>query len=158
MTGADACVVDTNVLVYSTVSDNPWHQQARQWLSTMQSAGVCLCVTTQILREYLVILTRGAVFEISFGVDQVLAQLEAFLPSFAVLDEPAEAADLLRGPVRQHQIRGKRIHDANIVAVMLAHRVHRLATYNRADFHQFDEIALETIPAQGASDEVRPVP
>ena len=81
-------------------------------------------------------------------MDEVLAQLEAFLPSFAVLDEPAEVADLLCGLVRRHQIRGKRIHDANIVAVMLAHGVHRLATYNRADFSPFDGIALETIPAQ----------
>lgn len=72
MTDDDACVVDTNVLVYSTVSGNPWHQQARQWLSEMQSAGVRLCITTQILREYVVVLTRGAVFENSFEVDQVL--------------------------------------------------------------------------------------
>jgi predicted nucleic acid-binding protein len=155
MMDADACVVDTNVLVYSTVSGNPWHQQARQWLSAIQNAGVRLCVTTQILREYLVILTRGAVFENSFEVDQVLAQIEAFLPSFAVLDEPVEVANLLRGLVRRHQIRGKRIHDANIVAVMLAHGVHRLATYNRADFDQFNEIALEAIPAQVAGDIVQ---
>jgi predicted nucleic acid-binding protein len=152
MMGADACVVDTNVLVYSTVSGNPWHQQARQWLSAMQSAGAGLCVTTQVLREYLVILTRGAVFENSFEINQVLAQLEAFLPSFTVLDEPVEVAEILRGLVRQYQIRGKRVHDANIVAVMLAHGVHRLATYNQADFEQFDEIALEKIPAQDTGD------
>jgi len=146
MTDDDACVVDTNVLVYSTVAGNPWHQQARQWLSEMQSAGVRLCVTTQILREYVVVLTRGAVFENSFEVDQVLTQVEALLPSFTVLDEPAEAADLLRGLVRRHRVRGKRVHDANIVAVMLIHGIHRLATYNRGDFAGFDEIALEKAP------------
>ena len=37
-TGANACVVDTNVLVYSTVSGNPWHKQAREWLATFNPA------------------------------------------------------------------------------------------------------------------------
>jgi predicted nucleic acid-binding protein len=83
MTDVDACVVDTNVFVYSTVSGNPWHEQARQWLATLQDKGLSLCVTTQILREYLVVLTRGTVFEQSFSVDQVLTQIEALLPSLS---------------------------------------------------------------------------
>jgi predicted nucleic acid-binding protein len=74
---ANACVVDTNVLVYSTVSGNPWHQQAREWLATLQLEGRDLCITTQILREYLVVLTRGDVFEKSFSVDQVLARVHS---------------------------------------------------------------------------------
>jgi predicted nucleic acid-binding protein len=149
---ADACMVDTNVLVYSTISGNPWHQQARQWLATLQDKGLHLCVTTQILREYLVVLTRGIVFEESFSVDQVLTQIETLLPNLTVLDEPLAAADLLRTLVRQYQIRGKQIHDANIIAVMLTHGVQRLATYNQADFQRFDEIALEAVPVQHSSD------
>ena len=141
----DACVIDTNVLVYGTVSGNPWYLQARQWLSTLHDAGVRLCVTTQILREYLVVLTRGTVFERSFDTDQALAHVRAFLPTLTVLDEPIAAADLLRELVHRHQIRGKQIHDANIVAVMLTHAIHRLVTYNRADFVRFDEISLETV-------------
>jgi predicted nucleic acid-binding protein len=141
----DACVIDTNVLIYSTVSGNPWYQQARQWLSTLQDAGARLCVTTQILREYLVVLTRGTVFEKSFGTDQALEHVGAFLPTLTLLDEPVAAADLLRELVGRYQIRGKQIHDANIVAVMLTHGIHRLVTYNRADFVRFDEVSLETV-------------
>jgi predicted nucleic acid-binding protein len=54
--------------------------------------------------------------------------------------------------VRQYQIRGKQIHDANIVAVMLTHGIHRLATYNQADFQRFGEIALEAMPVKHSSD------
>lgn len=146
----DACVVDTNVLVYSTVLGNPWYRQARQWLSMLQEAGVKLCVTTQILREYMVVLTRGIVFEKTFSVAQVLAQVEAVLPVFAVLDEPVETAALLRELMCRCQVRGKHIHDANVVAVMLTHGIHRLAIYNRADFASFDQIALEEEPALDA--------
>ena len=143
-TDDEACVVDTNVLIYSTVAGSPWHLQARQWLAALQGTGHKLCVTTQILREYLVVLTQGAVFDTSFTVDQVLAQIQALLPSLTILDEPLAASELLRLLVKRHQIRGKRIHDANIVAVMLAHGIHRLATWNRTDFQPFDEITLET--------------
>jgi predicted nucleic acid-binding protein len=87
-------------------------------------------VTTQVLREYLVVLTGGTVFEKSFTVDQVLAQIEALLPSLTVLDEPLASADLLRTLVRRYRVRGKNIHDANVVAVMLTHNVRRLVTYN----------------------------
>jgi len=149
----NACVVDTNVLVYSTVSGNPWHQQARQWLATLQGKGLDLCVTTQILREYMVVLTRGTVFEKSFSIDQVLAQIRALLPSLAVLDEPLASADLLRTLVQRYQICGKNIHDANIVAVMLAHEVRRLATYNQTDFQRFDEIILETMIVEDSTGE-----
>ena len=142
-TDVDACVIDTNVLVYSTVLDNPWHDQSRRWLASLQNQGVRLCVTTQILREYLVVLTRGNIFEKSFSVDQVLVQIRMLLSSLAVLDEPLEVVDLLHDLVRRYQIRGKSIHDANIVAVMSAHGIHRLATYNSSDFKRFEEIVLE---------------
>jgi predicted nucleic acid-binding protein len=146
--GADAsCVVDTNVLIYGTVMGNPWYDQARQWLAAIESSGVRLCVTTQILREYLVVLTRGEVFEKSFTVDQVLTQVDALLPSFAVLDEPIDAANLMRELVHQYQIHGKSIHDANVVAVMLTHGVRRLVTYNSVDFERYEDISLEPIPA-----------
>jgi predicted nucleic acid-binding protein len=144
---ADACVVDTNVLVYSTVSGNAWHQPAREWLSALQEAGVRLCITTQILREYLVVLTRGRVFERSLSLDQVLAQVEAFLPTLTVLDEPVAASDILQTLVRKHSVRGKQIHDASIVAVMLTHDVHRLVTYKQSDFSRLGKITLEPIPA-----------
>lgn len=144
----DACIVDTNVLVYSTASGNPWHQQARQWLAALQSKGHRLCVTTQILREYLVVLTRGSVFGKSFSVDQVLAHIQTLLPSLTVFDEPLASADLLRTLVQRYQVRGKNIHDANIVAVMLTHGVRRLATYNQADFQRFNEIVLEAAPVK----------
>jgi predicted nucleic acid-binding protein len=102
---ADTCMVDTNVLVYSTVSGNDWHQEARLWLSTLQETGVRLCITPQVLREYLVVLTRGSIFEKSFSVDQVPAQVRAFLPAFTLLDETKAVANWLHDLVGQQSKR-----------------------------------------------------
>ena len=43
MTPDEHCMVDTNVLVYSTVAGNPWHQHARNWLMALHSQGAVLC-------------------------------------------------------------------------------------------------------------------
>jgi len=72
------------------------------------------------------------------------------LPSLTVLDEPLEVVDLLHDLVHRYQIRGKTIHDANVVAVMLVHGIHWLATYNSSDFERFEEIALEPTSVEDA--------
>jgi predicted nucleic acid-binding protein len=146
MMGDDRCVVDTNLLVYSTVSGNPWHHEARRWLAALQRQGTILCVTTQILREYLVVLTRGDVFETTFTVSEALDELEALLPSLEVLGETGETATRLRDLMRRYQVRGKQIHDANIVAVMSSYGISRLATYNSIDFERFKEVMLASVP------------
>jgi predicted nucleic acid-binding protein len=146
MMAAERCVIDTNVLIYSTVAECPWHCEAREWLATLQIQGWELCVTTQILREYLVILTRGTVFEVQFTTEQALQEVEAILPTITVLDESELAAVKLRDLVRRYNIRGRSIHDANVVAVMITHGLERLVTYNPDDFQRYREITLETRP------------
>ncbi len=145
MTLAERCLVDTNVLVYSTVADNPWHQEARDWLMHLHASGLVLCVTPQILREYMVVLTRGAVFEKQFSTAEVLTVVETLLQTLEVLDETTIVADTLHDLLRRYPLRGKRIHNANLVAVMLTYGISRLATYNRDDFAVFKEIVLEPL-------------
>jgi predicted nucleic acid-binding protein len=144
-TGDKRCFVDTNVLIYSTVAGNPWYAESRHWLVLQHQMGTLLYVTPQILREYLVVLTRGTVFEVQFTVEQAVTALNDMLPWLHVLDEPSGLQRTLCELVLKHQVRGKHIHDANVVAAMLLHSVYYLATYNRADFVVFDEITLVDI-------------
>ena len=85
-------------------------------------------------------------------MNQVLTQIQVLLPGLTVLDEPLPASELLRTLVHRYQVRGKNIHDANVVAVMLTHGVRRLATFNSADFRRFDEIVLEMAPVVDSGD------
>jgi predicted nucleic acid-binding protein len=140
-------MVDTNVLIYITVNPNPWYNAARQWLDRLFNEGFGLCISSQIAREYLVVLTRGDVFERSFTPEEAIHELDAILSVFALLDESGRSVSHLSDLMRHYQIRGKSIHDANIVATMLAHGVKRLATYNSEDFRKFEEINLEPISA-----------
>ena len=136
------CFVDTNVLIYSTVTGNPWYEEARRWLISQVEMGTSLGGTPQILREYLVVLTRGTVFEVQFTVEQAVNALSDMLSWLHLLTEPASLHSLLCELLLKHQVCGKHIHDANVVAAMRYHGVHYLATYNREDFLTFDEIVL----------------
>ncbi len=147
------CMIDTNVLVYSTISSSPMHQESREHLAALVDEGIELCITPQITREYLVVLARGEIFERQFTVEEALGELDAIFPTFALLDETAEARHHLRELIQRYQVRGKAIHDANIVATMLTHGVKRLMTYNPDDFRRFREIEMERIRENGPRDD-----
>ena len=144
---ADQRMIDTNVLIYSTVSGNPWHANARQWLADLQGAGHRLCVSPQIVREFLVVLTRGEVFSQTFTPTEALNTFAALRPSLVILRETEEAFERLLSLVEQYDVKGKVIHDAQVVATMLANGVTHLATYKRSDFTRYTEITLESPPS-----------
>ena len=139
-------MVDTNVLIYSTVAGNPWHAAVRQWLVERQADGTVLCASPQVAREYLVALTRGEIFARSFTPQEALDAFATLRPSLEILIETEAAFERLLVLARRYSVRGKAVHDANIVATMQAHGVERLATYNEGDFARYTEITLEKLP------------
>ena len=59
MTGAaDSVFVDTNVLVHAATLSSPLNTEARQGLKEREESGVELCLSRQVLREYLAVMTR----------------------------------------------------------------------------------------------------
>ena len=144
---AERCVVETNLLVYSTVAGNPWHEEARAWLTSLVDGRKTLCITTQILREYLVVLTAGRAFKRRFSVAEALLELNAILETVDLFGESPESTSIHRDLLRRNDVQGKRIHDANVVAVMLTNGVSLLATYNQTDFAVFEELQLVPLPS-----------
>jgi predicted nucleic acid-binding protein len=138
-------MVDTNVLIYSTVISSPWHQDAKLKLVGLFNKGIELCITPQIVREYLVILTRGNIFEQNFTLEESLNELGVILSGLTILSENETTVSYLQNLIQRYHIKGKVIHDANIVAVMLTYKINRLITYNIVDFRRFNEIVLEPI-------------
>jgi len=112
---------------------------------------VPLCLSPQVCREFMVVLTRQPVSGRSFTVDEALNALERWRSGCALLEETDAAFVEWLRLVRKHQVQGKQAHDCNIVAVMLAHGIRRLATRNESDFARYaDEIRVETVSARTA--------
>ena len=100
----ERCMVDTNVLVYATIDEAPRCEEARQWMRRLQKQGVQLCTTPQVYREYLVVLTRGSIFERTFTVTEALAALEALRPAFRELSPTSETFTALTHLVRRYEV------------------------------------------------------
>ena len=113
-------------------------------LNRAMSGELSLYASRQVIREYLVVATRPMDAN-GLGLDtaEALANVEEFSRCVGLLEETAEVSRALRQLLGHHRLKGKRIHDANIAATMLAHGLKQLATDNAADFEAFPEIRVD---------------
>lgn len=146
VTMADSALfVDTNILIYANIIEAPQHAAALAAVERAEELGRVLWISRQVLREYLVIMTRPQVFKmLSRGV--VLDQVRHFLDRFEIAEDSPAVTEQLLALIANTTIGGKQVHDANIVATMKAYGISSLLTYNTADFERFSrEIQLESI-------------
>ncbi len=93
-------------------------------------------ISRQVIREYLTTLTRPQTFG-QLPKTTVLAQVEQFINQFEVADDTIAVTRQLVTLMENHQVGGKQVHDANIVATMLAYGIPCLLTHNTRDFERF---------------------
>lgn len=148
----DVLFVDTNVLLSATDRARRGYPRARRLLQAAATAGYHLALSGQILREYLTAATRPVeVNGLGLPAADALRNVDVFAsPPTWFCDEPEEVSRYLRGLVSRHDLRGPRIHDANVVATMAVHGIDRLVTDNEGDFRAFDveTITLDQLPEE----------
>ena len=135
--GGEGAFVDTNVLVYASLAQSPLHDAAIAALNALRDEGTRLWVSRQVLREYAAVLTRSQATTLQDPIATAIADIRAFETLFQIAEDgPAVTAQLL-DLMDNVPVGGKQIHDANIVATMLAHDLNRLLTHNVKDFRRF---------------------
>ena len=140
--------VDTNVLVaarFKTASD---HVAACRCLDRAGNSEEPLRISRQIVREYLVVVTRSQTWSKPLVMDDALKDATGLISSFTVLEDGPDVMAALIALCREVPVAGKQIHDANIAATMLAHGERRLLTLNAKDFRRYggriELVELET--------------
>ena len=131
--------IDTNILIYANVIETPFHQQALAAINTAYDSGRTIWISRQVIREYLVTLTRPQAFE-NLPKATVLEQVEKFIEWFQVADDTANVTEELTKLMNDFKIGGKQVHDSNIVATMRAYDISCLLTHNVKDFKRFENI------------------
>lgn len=126
--------VDTNVLVQARFPGAPHRAAARVILVRANRESGRPCVSRQVLREYLSATTRVQSWAKALPMRAALRDLAAIREGFAVLEDGPAVTAVLESLCRGVPVAGKQVHDANIVATMLAHGERRLATLNAKDF------------------------
>ena len=128
--------IDTNVLVYAAADGAPLLDRARAAVARAAADGP-VAISRQVLREYLSVMTRQQIWGKPLSLAQAVADAAGFVRQFTVLEDGPLVWDRLIMLSRRYSFAGRQVHDANIVATMLAHGERRILTFTGADFRRF---------------------
>jgi predicted nucleic acid-binding protein len=136
-TAVDPVFVDTNILIYAHQALSAFHVQATAKLNALVAAGHGLWISRQVLREYLAVMSRPGALTAPVPMTALLADVQSFQAQFLLAEDGPAVTTHLLNLLGSVPCAGKQIHDANIVATMLAYGIPKLLTNNVADFTRF---------------------
>ena len=134
----ESYLVDKNVLLRLADAASLQHGVVTRALAVLTSAGSPLYVTAQNLIEFWAVATRPQSRN-GFGLApaQADARIGLILTQFDLLSDRPEIFLLWRILVRSVGVSGTQVHDARLVAVMQAHTIDHILTFNGADFARY---------------------
>ncbi len=139
---ADKAFVDANVLLRAMFYGMNSHEVCREYIKRLQAEETELWISHHVIREFCVQATHPETFakEQAPGphFEKVVEVTEALSERFTVADEDAAVRSQFLKLMREFRIQGKSLHDANIVATMLAHGIDTLITRDRRFIRRFD--------------------
>ena len=139
VTAPDRVMLDTNVLIAATDEGRAEHLDALTVVNDWAAGRTELCMSGQILREYLMVATRPAEKNgLGLNLPDALGNVHAIRERTTLLAEDGKVADRLLSLLADVECRGKQVHDANVVATMLVHGVRAVVTMNLEDFARFE--------------------
>ena len=129
--------VDTNILVSALLPESPRYFHARGILRRLAEADAEVWISRQVIREYLATMTRYEPKWSNVTRAALIDAVRTLERHYFVAEELPIVAEQLYFLLGQVPTGGKQVHDANIVATMIAYDVRSLLTYNLADFKRF---------------------
>ena len=138
MPDASAWLLDTNILLRMTKSDDANYLTISTALQALVSQGARLCFTSQVLGEFWNASTRP--FDrrgLGMSIDETDRIARVIERDFELLPDSREVHDRWRQLLVAHEVKGVQVHDTRIAASMYVHGVTQLLTINVRDFHRF---------------------
>lgn len=134
-------LLDTNVLLRLQEDDPACSNETTEAVANLLDSAPRVCITPQVLIELWCVGTRPLDANgLGWDVETADARIFDCWNRFEVLDDSPEVFKHWLSLVRTHQTKGKQVHDARLIAVMLAHGVDHLLTFNVDDFRRYQEI------------------
>ncbi|MBU7582351.1 MAG: PIN domain-containing protein [Nostoc sp. TH1S01] len=87
---ANPVFLDTNILVYANVAESPFHQAAIQKIQNFYDTEIELWISRQVLREFLMVLTRPQAFVNPRPVAIVIERVRFLQTQFRVAEDTPE--------------------------------------------------------------------
>lgn len=132
-------LVDTNILVRQVRTDDAEHLLTGEAIRKLVGRGDDLFYTQQSRREFWNTCTRPAESNgLGMSVAATVAALAAADLVFTRLPDLGGAGFEWDRLVTRYMVIGRAVHDAQLVASMLAHGLTHILTYNTTDFRRYE--------------------
>lgn len=136
-------LVDSNILTRLTKKQSPHYPIARNALTSLRKQGEVICIVPQNLFEFWSVATRPAVNNgLGLTITETQFEIKKFKRLFTFYDDVPNIFAKWENLVANHQVSGKNVHDARLVAAMIRHQITHLLTFNIKDFKRFGEITV----------------
>ena len=143
---ADNIMIDTNVLIYATVSKSPFFVASQQAISQYVNLGYTLWINRQIIWEYMVIKSRLMFDEQRYNENLLISEFDYLVNNYKVADEVSATSAALASLIKRYKILGKQVHDANILGTCIVENISMLLTKNSNHFTRFSSEGMDIIP------------
>ncbi len=130
-------LVDTNILIYSIDADSKFHKKSLEILLDPENK---LYTTSKNISEFLVVLTRAK--SVRINTIEALEILSELLTNIIILYPNEQTQLIFYELLKKYEPSGLRIHDFEITSISLSNGIYKIATENRSDFRNIEEINI----------------
>ena len=136
-------LLDTNFLLRLGDKGHAMHGIAAAAAGALYPNGCEGVLVPQVLYEYWVVATRPIAVN-GLGMDPVTVDgaISKWVALYPLLRDERRVFDFWRELVNAHSVKGKKAHDARLVAAMLRHRIPNILTFNGPDFVRFANVNI----------------
>jgi predicted nucleic acid-binding protein len=136
-------LLDTNILLRFCNPTSPRHAEVERAVSRLRLRGDLPSITTQNIIEFWAVATRPLdVNGLDWSVQKTANEIDQLLNTFPLLKDSPDILPHWLTLVKAGDSKGKKAHDARLVAAMQAHGVFHLLTFNTEDFKDYPNITL----------------
>ncbi len=136
-------LLDTNVMWRRFDLSDARHQLVKAALDALIMRGETLAITAQNFLEYQSLATRPiAVNGLGLTRNEANDKAKEIEALFEFLPDTPDIYPYWRMLMESCNVGGRQVHDARLIAVMLAHGVTHFLTLNPSDFRRFAQITV----------------
>jgi predicted nucleic acid-binding protein len=127
-------VVDTNILIYALDESSTFHVKAS---AILQDENNLLFTTSKNISEYF-----AACSKLGVDASKILGFYEDLTQNIIFLFPNEHSLQHFQVLLKKYKPKGNRVYDIEIVSIMLANNIKRVATFNIDDFKNIEEVEI----------------
>lgn len=136
-------LADTNILLRLVEPAHPMHPDAFGAVEALLSRGETVYALPQNIAEFWNVCTRPADKNgLGFAPAKTNVELKKLEAIITVVPDIPAIYPFWRSLVVLHAVSGVQVHDARIVAALIAHGIRHLLTFNSTDFKRYPGIIV----------------